>query len=155
ERLASFADFEVKPGLAYSRGIADSRHDVARRHTITHAPIELLVVAVKAHVTVPVIEHEQQAEPWQPIGIDDSAVKRRANLRAPRCSDHDALPLERPARTQLAESCQHLAADRPGQLAPHALERLLRKLGEFLDRPPQLRDQVLERPRVALQLGEL
>ncbi len=99
--------------------------------------VQALVVPVEAHVAVAVVDDSQQPEAREPIGIDHSSLVDRSHRTAAlRCHQH-TVPLHA-ARTGLAESGDHPAADGPGQLAPQARERIVRVDRKFLERLAQL-----------------
>src|SRR5688572_32940176 len=152
DRLATATHLEVQLGLVVAAGIADRSDHVTRGHRLADLAEELFVVAVQAHVTLAVVEHDHQPHARQPVCVHDAPRKGRANPRTPISAHQHALPAQRSAGARLAEPRQHLPRlYRPGQLAAQALERGLLCDRHVFERLAQLGDQFLERARLVLQ----
>ena len=96
------------------------------------------------------IDDQQQAQPWQPVGIDDAPGIGGADFRAALGGDQHAAPFHA-AAARLAESGDDPSRHRPRQLAPDLRERLpagRRRLGQG---PAQVGNELLQPPGLAFQ----
>src|SRR6478672_4776550 len=123
--LAFRADLEIERGTCLTARVADLCDRLAGRDGVAGLLQKRLVVSVETHVAVAMIEHEQQPEPRQPVGVRDAAAIDRAHRRALASLDQHAVPFDGSAVARLAIFAREAARDRPCELALEARERLL------------------------------
>src|SRR5512134_3576434 len=117
-RCATAPHFEIERRLIMSTGVADRADHVPCDHRLADLPEQLLVVAVKAHVTTAVVEHQHEAHAWQPVPVHHLARERCPHSRPALRPDQHALPFHRAPGARLAEPGHDLTVlHRPGQLA--------------------------------------
>src|SRR5882672_5529485 len=92
--LRALAHLEIEFGASLSAGIADGGDDIARRDPVAHRFEDLFRVAVEAQVPAAVLENEQQSEPREPVGVNDTAVVQRAHLRSTGSAEEHAVPVD-------------------------------------------------------------
>ena len=75
-------------------------------------------MAIEAHVAHAMVDYDQQSQSGKPICVDHPTGMHRANRRAPRRTDHDAVPAQSAVNAGIAVVVDQSALDGPRQLSP-------------------------------------
>lgn len=105
-------DFEVQLRLIDAAASSEQRHRLTLLHPLARFHQDRREVAVQAEEAIAVLDHQEQPEPRQPIGVGDASVRdgaHRAALRGRYAQSAARAPQLIPG----TEAFHHLAPHRP------------------------------------------
>ena len=107
-------DCKVEHGLVPTAAVATQGDDLAAGYPLAGFLQKRLVVAIDRHVALSVIDHQEQPEPTQPIGVDHPPVMHGAHLFALSRRQQNAVP----AQLEIGFERSELGNDLPVKQGP-------------------------------------